>query len=59
MGQADGQIENKNCVQVGDGTYAYYPLIISRQEGMWATDMKPLTQIQPKHDWEMVKKLPW
>jgi hypothetical protein len=42
---ADGlqeQIENMDRVQVGDGTYAYYPLAISRIEGMWAADMKPL-----------------
>jgi hypothetical protein len=45
--------------QVGDRTYAYYPLTMSRIEGMWAADMKPLAQIRPKHDWEMFDRLPW
>ncbi|KAN0112154.1 hypothetical protein V8E52_007894, partial [Russula decolorans] len=58
MGQADGQIENMNRVQAGDGTYAHYPLTMSKMEGMWAAaDMKPLTQIRPKHDWAMAEKL--
>ena len=57
--QAGGQIKSTNHVQAGDGTYAYYPLTISRMESMWAADIKPLTQIQPKHDWDMVKLLPW
>jgi hypothetical protein len=54
MGQADGQIEN-----IGDGTYAYYPLRISRAEGMYHADAKPLTPIRPTDDLKMVEMLPW
>jgi serine/threonine protein kinase len=47
-GQAD---EN-----IGDSTYAYYPLRISRAVDMYHADAKPLTPILPAHDLEMVKK---
>ena len=53
------QIENMDRAQVGDETYAYYPLTMSREEGMWTADMKPLRQIRPKHDWGMFEKLLW
>jgi hypothetical protein len=50
---------DRDLAEVGNGTYAYYPLAMSRIEGMWAADMKPLTQIRPKHDLEMLNRLPW
>jgi hypothetical protein len=42
-----------------DGTYARYPLRISNVPDMWPADAKPLTQIRPAHDLEMLKKLKW
>jgi hypothetical protein len=54
-----GLQENMDRAQVGDKTYAYYPLTMSRDESMWVVGMEPLTQIQPIHDWGMFDKLPW
>jgi hypothetical protein len=50
-----GQADEK----IGDSTYAYYPLMISRVVDMYPADAKPLTPILPAHDLEMFKKLQW
>jgi hypothetical protein len=59
---ADGrqnQIEKMDCVQVGDGPYAYYPLAMSTIEDMWVPGMEPLAQIRPVHDIKMLHKFLW
>jgi serine/threonine protein kinase len=65
---SDGQVKfvdfdwcgryDRDSAEVGNGTYAYYPLAMSRTPGMWAADsMKPLTQIRPEHDYGMLDLL--
>ncbi|KAI0250721.1 hypothetical protein BJV78DRAFT_530877 [Lactifluus subvellereus] len=56
-GQQKKEIKNMGRVQVEDGHYAYYPASMSTIEDMWASGMKPLTPIRPKHDKDMLEKL--
>ena len=51
--------KNMSRIQVGDGPYVYYPLLMSIMDNMWAAGMEPLEQIRPEHDWIMLGKLLW